>query len=256
MTPAMRIPTPVTGASLDQVERQRLWDFAQRFMRSSRGQFERELAECDLVYLHYDERRTLHGILSFRIQRDDVERSRRTVLHGYWAILDPSMRRRGVPQRCLIDAFLRCKLRAPLRPVWFIFTSGTFKSYLMCARTTAIFWPNRRAPMPDEVIRLRNRVMQATEGPAYEASRGVLAGLDSVEFLEAQPSNDSHANDDPDVAAWLAWNPGFRRGDQLVVVVPLTPVNFVASVCKMLVRHWRRSVGFAHADRPKATPSR
>ncbi len=251
----MRIPVPVTGTSLCRADREVLWDFAQRFTRMSRAQFEFELAECDLVYLLYDEGRALRGMFSFRTQRDDAELPSRTVLQGYWAILDPSVRRHGVPQRCLIDAFLRRKLRAPLRPLWFIFASGTYRSYLMCARTTAFYWPNRLAPTPPKVARLRDRAMQATDSLAYNATRGVLAGLGAVQFLESQPEGDPGLAGDPDIAAWFKWNRGFRQGDQLIVVVPMTVANFLASAWKMWLRRWRRTRGVAHVRRSESTRS-
>lgn len=238
----MRIPKPVTGASLQAQARQAIWDFARRFIRISRNQFEQDLDGSELVYVLRDALEQVSGVFCYRIWVDDAELPTRTILHGDWALLDPALRRLGVPQRCLLDAFWRCKCQAPLRPLWFIFGSGTFRSYLMCARTTAIFWPKRRSSTPQSVIRVRDRAMGASEGSAYDAARGLILSCGTLRFLEWQPRDNAESLNEPDVAAWFGWNPGFRDGDQLVVVVPMTAVNMVASGLLMLSRRCRELI--------------
>lgn len=237
----MLIPQPLHGASLAPAERDDVWAFMQRFARLARAEFEQDLADCDLVYLFRDDERVLRGLISLRIHHDREARPRRTILLGYWTILDPSLRGEGFPQRCLIDGFLRCKRRAPIRPVWCVFTSASFRSYLMVSRTTAIYWPRRGRTMPARVIGLRDRVMAAVEGRGYDPVRGIVAGSGVLEYAGTDFTDDPRAADDPDVAAWLQWNAGFRRGDQLVVVIPMSLYNFVASGWRMISRRGRRT---------------
>jgi hypothetical protein len=236
-----RIPKPVDAGALNQRQRDALWRFTERHCRLPRSQFERDLADCDRVYLFTQGADRVTGLVALRTVRDTGTPKPLTFLYGYWTMLDPALRGSHIPQRCVLDAFLRCKARAPLRPVWCMYTSASFMSYLMATRTTARYWPRLTGSTPRDVLAFRDRIMTVLEGDAYDPARGIRVGRGSLDYPEAELGDGLRARHAPDVVAWLRLNPGYRHGDELVVLFPMDATNLLASGLKMLARRARRA---------------
>ena len=209
-----------------------------RHADKERAEIDEQLRACDHIYLLRTDDGVLRGLICFRVELDVCGATPAVVLYGQWTILDRELRGRSWTVLACLDAFVRERLRHPLRPAFCIIKSSTYLSYLMLARNAGVVWPHRQHTIPDDVRALRDRVMARAVGDSFDAVAGVVRGKGAMQYFDGSTS-DGSASTDPDVAFYAAHNPGQAHGDGLVVTAPFSTLNCAMGVVTM-VKRWRR----------------
>lgn len=155
--------------------------------------------------------------------------------------LDPSVRGNSILQRIGLRYYLRCLKAQPLRPLYWMFGAGSYKSYLLLPRNFRRYWPHPRQAVPARERALLDQVAQALDNPHYDAARGILSHPELV-YLDGHIGLDPADLQDPDIAFYARINPGQVKGDDVMCLCPLTPANWGAVLRNALARQWRRRI--------------
>jgi hypothetical protein len=201
-----------------------LWAFHQRFVVRSRESFVEGVRGADEIWTL----RTAAGLGGFAsVKTLQVAPAGRpaTVLYTQWAFVDPALRRQGFIHRVALSVWLRCKLRHPLRPVYWVFTASSVHAYMHMLRSTPTAYPSRNGEMPPKLREILHRTMLEVSPAQWRAESGTLRRDGEVRYLEGLASDkDSH----PDVVFYRALNPHQSRGDSLGCIAPATAAAAVA----------------------------
>ena len=143
--------------------------------------------------------------------------------------------------RAVTRQLLRWKLRHPLEPLyWHLICSG-YRTYLTLVRNFPAHWPHHARPCPAWERGLIDSICRARYGTAWRADRGV------VSFGEVQPVLRSAVAPItpevlalPEVAFFVAANPGHQRGDELAMIALVDAGAVLGMAAKWLRKSLRR----------------
>ena len=143
--------------------------------------------------------------------------------------------------RAVTKQLLRWKLRHPLEPLyWHLICSG-HRTYLTLVRNFPAHWPHHARPCPAWERGLIDSICRARYGQAWRAERGV------VSFGEVQPVLRSAVAPLtpevlalPEVAFFVAANPGYQRGDELAMIALVDAGAVLGMATKWLRKSLRR----------------
>ena len=143
--------------------------------------------------------------------------------------------------RAVTKQLLKWKLRHPLEPLyWHLICSG-FRTYLSLVRNFPTHWPHHAHPSPPWERGLIDSICRARYGSAWKQERGV------VSFGEEQPvlkSAVAPITPDvlalPEVAFFVARNPGYRQGDELAMIARVDAGAMLGMAAKWLRKALRR----------------
>lgn len=213
--------------SLPDVERDEMWALYQRFYAgTNRALFDGDLQAKDSLLLLRDPERCLQGFSTLAVGFAEHEgRVIRYVFSG-----DTIVDRAHWGSQSLAFTWLRyvgdIKRERPELPLyWFLIVKGhrTYRYLPTFART---FWPTWTAPTPPATADLMARLARERFGAAYDLVSGVVRYPESRGHLvpELAEANDREAERE-DVRFFLAKNPGYRSGDELVCLCELDSAN-------------------------------
>lgn len=124
---------------------------------------------------------------------------------------------------------------APSPLYWLLIVKG-HRTFRFLPTFTRRFAPHWRGDDP-ELVALRDRLARARFGPAFDPATGLLRRRAPRERLApdlAEPSPREAAR--ADVGFFLARNPGYRDGDELVCLCPLAPDNLRPTTRRLFER--------------------
>ena len=143
------------------------------------------------------------------------------------------------------------KLRRPWRRCLWLLLSGGYKTYLMMVNHFPRSFPSRRYQVPPERARFLAEVATRWFGDQYDAARGVVRfEADHYRVRSSVVSVDAETARHPDVAFFLARNPGHGEGDELVCLCEIG----LRDLGRELVRIALQQAGMS--SRMKATRTR
>jgi hypothetical protein len=235
----MHLEGPADGAALSEVELEELWQLVDRHVDKERAEALEAIRQCEFVYRYRDDKGRVRAMSCYWHLNVEVGGTEYTVLHGKWVIYDKIARGRSLPEVCSLDAFTRLRLRYPTNEIFLISRIATFNSYLLLARNIRATYPNRRFETPAEVRQVQDAAMRELYGDAYDAERGIFRGDGEMKYCEGA-AWEPEVLSDPDIAAYLDFNPGQARGDTLVVTCRCDAAAFAEVTWKMLRRYARR----------------
>jgi hypothetical protein len=129
---------------------------------------------------------------------------------------------RGSP--ALLRTFARRYIFAPAEPLhWFLVSKG-YRTYRMLPSCFRRYWPSRHEPIPDDARALMTRYATSLFPDDYNPATGVLEYRTAKDRLR-QVTLSSGELVTPDVAFFVAANPGWVHGHDLVCLTRLTPDN-------------------------------
>lgn len=129
--------------------------------------------------------------------------------------------------------FMRLVLRVAAavprsRPVWLLTTKG-FRTYRFLPVFYEDFYPRYDAPDQACEQRLCDAIATRLFGTRYDASSGLLVAAPAAQRLRARHADvPDRERKDPHVSYFLARNPGFAGGDELVCLASVERQNFKA----------------------------
>jgi hypothetical protein len=120
------------------------------------------------------------------------------------------------------------------RLIWLLLTSG-FRTYRFLPVFWRDFWPRWDAPMPPEIRALRDRLAREKLDPLYDPETGIVRFTEPQVLREDLGEIPAGRLADPHVAFFLAANPGWVHGDELVCLAELAEWNLTSAGRRM----WR-----------------
>jgi hypothetical protein len=167
-----------------------------------------------------------------------IDGRRASFIHAGNAAFADETRGQSQVQKLGFRYFLRAKRRHPLRPVYLVYTTFSWRSYLMLTRNFARSWPRPGQALPRWEAAVYAELGRRLLGERYDATVGVARNLDRrlrPDIAQIPP----HLAADPDLRYFIERNPGYASGDVLLCLAPLDAGNWLAVARRMLRR--RRS---------------
>ena len=118
---------------------------------------------------------------------------------------------------------------------WFLVSKG-HRTYRMLTTFFEEFWPHRGHPTPDAARALMDAYARALYPDDYDADAGVLAYRTPKDRLREGVAGVAERDlRNPDVAFFVARNPGHALGHDLVCLAELSPANLKARMRGVLL---------------------
>lgn len=217
-----RTRTDPVDARLDEAARQAMYElFARYYEDVERDKFFKDLDDKQHVIRMLGVDGELLGFSTLQLLETEFEGRSAAVLFSGDTVVD----HRAWGQKALQQGFVAFvtaeKLRQPRRPLyWFLISKG-YKTYLLTRKNFRCF-PNHAAPTPPRAQALLDHVAQLKYPGDYDPERGVIAfptsqGKVRGEFEDLGPEELAH----PDIAYFVARNPGYRDGDELCTIAEI-----------------------------------
>ena len=145
-----------------------IWAVTSRYIDTDRVDFEAQLRALPEVGLWQVRDGPLVGLVNFNVYPVVRQGRVTTIIFTSSVVIDERFRGRQLILKTGLRILLRTKLRRPWRPVFWLFDTFSYKSYLLLPRNLREFWPRRDQPTPAAIA--------AFPGPARPtALRGQLA---------------------------------------------------------------------------------
>lgn len=203
------------GARLDLAQIEAVWQFSQRFVRRERAEFVRKLREAERVILYRRGSRLL-GLLAIDALPTRLDGRDALALHIRWAMLDRSIRRRGLLARTLARIWLAARVRQPTRPIFIIFAAATWRSYLAAASAVPC-WPRPGEETPAAIQHMATIAMRQVAGDDWE--HGILRGKGQWRYQEGL-IGDAEQPERDEMRLYARLNPEQAQGDAPLCVIP------------------------------------
>ena len=162
-----------------------------------------------------------------------------TFIHAGNAAFADDTRGQSYVQRLGFRYFLRAKRRHPLRPVYLVYTTFSWRSYLMLTRNFMRSWPRIGRELPVWERLVYTQLGQRLLGTRFDVAAGVARNLDRrlrPDIAQIPPPLAA----DRDLHYFVECNPGYASGDVLLCLAPLDWRNW-AAVARRMLRRRRRS---------------
>ena len=207
---------------------------ATHFEGVTREQFERDLAEKNWV-VEIRRGGRLLGFSTLRVREARHEGRAITVVYSGDTIVAPEAWGSPALARSWIAAVNELRAPFPDRPCyWLLLTSG-FRTYRFLPVFWREFYPRHDTPTPADMQRLISELARMQYGSSYDAAAGIVRFSQPQRlrgrFGVAPPGRSADKN----ISFFLARNPGYTDGVELVCITEISDGN--------LTRAGRRMVG-------------
>lgn len=211
-----------------------IWAVTSRYIDTDRVTFEAQLRSLPEVGLWQVRDGPLVGLVNFHVYPVVRQGRVTTIIFTSSVVIDERFRGRQLILKTGLRILLRTKLRRPWRPVFWLFDTFSYKSYLLLPRNLREFWPRRDQPTPAEIAAFLDQLAQQRYGANWSPETGVVSRFGQKRLLSTAAPLDAAALSDPDVSFFDQVNPGHRDGDRLVCLAPLTLANLTGAIARML----------------------
>ena len=197
------------------------------------GQFARDLAEKNLILL-LQRGETLVGFSTLLSYSTVFEKEPINVIYSGDTIVTPEAWGTMTLPRAWVAGVQT--LRAGLPPgrcFWLLLTSG-FRTYRFLPVFWREFYPRFDAPMPPQTQRLLLALARDRFGSQFDAVTGVVRFNSPQKLREGLNQVPSNRETDSHISFFLAANPGWANGDELVCITELQPENLTPAGRRMM----------------------
>jgi hypothetical protein len=200
-----------------------------------RDTFEGDLAGKDYVILLEEDGSGLQGFSTLRVYESRVSPHRSAVIYSGDTIVRPQAWGSAALPRTWVHAVgeLTAGLAPPAHVYWLLLTSG-YRTYRFLPVFYRRFYPRCDEPTPSAIQHLMDSLALERFGTAYHRLDGVVRfprpQVLKPDLLEVPDGR----RRDRDVAFFLAANPGFVRGDELVCFARLDEDNLTPAARRMM----------------------
>lgn len=213
--PARLVASTLPVARVDASTRDTMWSLLEaHYDDVTRERFDADLDAKDHVIL-LRSNGALRGFSTLqRLSGEVLGRPYRAVYSGD-TVIDPAFHGQTALQVAFYRYVFTTRLMSPTVPLfWFLISKG-YKTYLLLSRNFPEHWPRRDQATPPWQAAVLDDLATRKFGSAWHPVRGVLIFDPPAGRLRAGVSPVEPALDDPDVAFFVARNPGHARGDEL-----------------------------------------
>jgi hypothetical protein len=188
----------------------------------TRARFEADLAAKDHVIALKDPSGAWVGFSTLAQVTVEVGGVAHRGVYSGDTVLDEAHWGSGALGRAFLGYLLRVRLRHPLQPLWWFLISKGYKTYLLMANNFPEHWPRFEEPTPPDIEALRGAFAGRAFGAAWRPELGVVRfQAPSGRLRSGVAAPDEAALARPRVAFFLASNPGWAAGDELVCVASM-----------------------------------
>lgn len=212
---------------------------AQHFEGVTPAQFSHDLAEKDWVLTIRSEGR-LVGFTTLQVLHATHNDRPIHVLYSGDTIMAPEAWGSPVLARGWITLVHRIRAEHPPAPWYWLLLSSGFRTYRFLPVFWREFWPRHDAVLPPDVMRLRDQLATTRFGALYDPAAGVVRFANPQRLRGMLAAVPEGKELDPHVRFFLAANPGYDAGDELVCLTELGDSNLTAAGERM-VRAGRRA---------------
>jgi hypothetical protein len=214
--------------------------FAAHYEAVTEARFRSDLREKDALILLRDPAGAIQGFSTYQLI--EAEGGALRCLFSGDTIISPAWWGRNDFALAWIQNAGRIAAAAPRTPLyWFLIVKG-HRTYRYLALFAKDYEPHPGAPRA-ELVALRDRIARAKFGDWYDARTGVVRFPEPRGQLRSElagvPEKDRAR---PEVAFFLAANPGYVRGDELVCLCLLSPEN-LRPIARRAFEHGMRDAG-------------
>jgi len=220
---SLTTPQSVEVAALGEADRRAMYALYRRYYDASSWQlFAADLAAKDHALLLRDEAGAVQGFSTLAVYERTFDRRPVRVIFSGDTIVDE----RHWGQQALALAWIRLaggiKAARPEVPLYWLLISKGHRTYRYLPAFSRAFHPSPDAATEADLAPLRDFLACDRFGAAYDAAAGVVRFAESRGHLRAEYADvpDAHRRL-PEVAFFLARNPGYARGEELVCVCEL-----------------------------------
>ena len=208
-------------ARLDAATREDMWKVFERYYAgTAREAFEADLeGKQHVVLLRDSGDGSLQGFSTLQVYEQEVEGRNVVAIFSGDTIVERDYWGQKALQTAFFFFILRQKLLRPGTPLyWFLISKG-YKTYLLLSRNFVEYWPRHDQETPADVAQLMDRLAGGRFGELWDKAAGILRmdGRDGRLKSGVAPV-DQEALSQPDIAFFVAKNPGYVEGDELVCV--------------------------------------
>ncbi|MBL8575023.1 MAG: hypothetical protein JNM13_15215 [Hyphomicrobiaceae bacterium] len=212
---------------LDEATRRRMYALFQRYYdATSEPRFLADLADKHRVVLINDETGRLCGFSTLAIDRLEHQGRPLLVVFSGDTIIDRAHWGSQVFAHAWIREIGRIAATAPDLPLYWLLIVKGHRTYRYLPTFGLTFVPDWRRPDDPALDALKHALASRRFGPAYDPARGIVSFDRSRGHLAAEwamPGEREARR--ADVRFFLARNPGYVRGDELVCLAALAPDN-------------------------------
>lgn len=121
-----------------------------------------------------------------------------------------------------------------VQPLYWLLISSGYKTYRFLTVFYKEFYPRHDIPTPPDIQSLMEHLASQRFGPDYHCEEGVVRFRDGATPLrEGVAEVTDERLHDPHVAFYIARNPGYVHGDELVCIARVHPDNFTPAGRRM-----------------------
>ncbi len=208
--------------------------FNENFAQASRAVFERDLANKNWVILLTDpQTHELQGFSTLALYETTFNHQPLSVVYSGDTIIRPAYW--GTPQ--LPSAWIKTVLEKSAhmtQPLYWLLISSGYKTYRFLTVFYKEFYPRHSQPTPPEMQAIMDHLAQERFGADYHPDPGIVRFQQGATPLRAGIAEvTAERLNDPNVAFYIARNPGHLDGDELVCITRIHPDNFTPAGRRM-----------------------
>lgn len=213
-------------AELSTDERAQMYALLTRyFAHTSRAQFDRDLAEKDWAILLRDAAGRIQGFSTLMRFQMTIDGEPAVVFFSGDTIISREFwGETALPRLWGRHVFSLADQIRDARAYWFLICSG-YKTYRYLPLFFREFYPSCARATPPHIQRLVDEFGRAKFGDEYDASSGVIRFKLAAPLQAGVADITPQRMKDPDVAFFVAANPGHGNGDELACLAELTRGN-------------------------------
>lgn len=200
--------------------------------------FSRDLKEKNWVILLEDEEGTLRGFSTLLMYDTSAAGRPLSVVYSGDTIVEPAAWGTSALPRTWIHSILALREQATTDLHWLLITSG-YRTYRFLPVFFRSFFPRAGAPIDAGARTIVDCLAAERFGRHYDRATGVIRFSRPQVLTDGLLAVPEGRRLDPHVAFFLARNPGYVRGDELVCLTEIVPRNLTAAADRMVREHGR-----------------
>ncbi|HEU4778849.1 MAG TPA: hypothetical protein VFS58_03115 [Steroidobacteraceae bacterium] len=240
MSEGDQITTEVySTADLSPAQWDEIWTLTEEFFDVERYYAEAELRQRQSIAM-FRMNDSLLGMAAIDVCPIEFRGRKVIVICTPHVLIREAWRGRNLLQKLGARTFLATRIRHPFRPIYWFFSTFSYKSFLLLPRNFRQFWPRHDESTPEPRAALIDQVAMQLYGPAWRPARGIVVRSGQKRMRSTAAPLVLGPGSDPVLEFFARANPGHAEGDMLVCLCPLTLSNWL-SLARKALRRLRRA---------------
>ncbi len=202
--------------------------FQEHYEQAEPAIFQRDLDGKNWIILLRDDQHEIQGFSTLALYETAVGGLRLSVVFSGDTIIRPEFW--GTPElpRTWIKTVVRASAEM-VQPLYWLLISAGYKTYRFLPVFYREFYPCYSCPTPPDIQTLLDELARQRFGADYSAATGVIRfSVGATPLRGGIAEVTAERLKDPHVAFFVARNPGYAQGDELVCLTRIHPDNYSA----------------------------